>query len=128
MKQQISNDCMGYQNYGGNKNHRNRNAALIKYIGHENKDLVNGEYYTYRELGNAAGVSVHAIKNRINSEMIDYPKGTRVATDNTVRPKQDKPFEDCRGGSKKHREMRLNLPRCETPSEALMAKWLSRRL
>lgn len=113
---------------GGNKNHRNRNATLIKYIGHENKDLVNGEYYTYRELGNAAGVSGDAIKGRIQREMIDYPKGTRVATDNAVRPKQDKPFETCRGGSKKHKEMRLNLPRCETPSEAMMAKWLSRRL
>ena len=113
---------------GGNKNHRNRNATLVKYIGHEHKDLVNGEYYTYRELGAVAGVSVDAIKGRIQNEMIDYPKGTRVATDNTVRPKQDKPFENCRGGSKKHKEMRLNLPRCETPSEALMAKWLSRRL
>ena len=113
---------------GGNKNHRNRNATLVKYIGHEHKDLVNGEYYTYRELGNAAGVSVDAIKGRINSEMIDYPKGTRVATDNTVRPKQDKPFENCRGGSKKHREMRLNLPRCETKEEVLMAKWLRRKL
>ena len=113
---------------GGNKNHRNRNATLIKYIGHENKDLVNGEYYTYRELGNAAGVSVDAIKGRINSEMIDYPKGTRVATDNTVRPKQDKPFENCRGASKKHREMRLSLPRCETKEEVLMAKWLRRKL
>ena len=113
---------------GGNKNHRNRNATLVKYIGHEHKDLVNGEYYTYRELGAVAGVSVDAIKGRIQNEMIDYPKGTRVATDNTVRPKQDKPFENCRGGSKKHKEMRLNLPRCETPSEAMMAKWLSRRL
>ncbi len=113
---------------GGNKNHRNRNATLIKYIGHEHKDLVNGEYYTYKELGNAAGVSGDAIKGRIQREMIDYPKGTRVATDNAVRPKQDKPFENCRGGSKKHREMRLNLPRCETPSEALMAKWLRRKL
>lgn len=113
---------------GGNKNHRNRNATLIKYIGHEHKELVNGEYYTYRELGNAAGVSADAIKGRIQSEMIDYPKGTRVATDNTVRPKQDKPFENCRGGSKKHREMRLNLPRCETKEEVLMAKWLRRKL
>jgi hypothetical protein len=113
---------------GGNKNHRNRNATLIKYIGHEHKELVNGEYYTYRELGNAAGVSADAIKGRIQSEMIDYPKGTRVATDNTVRPKQDKPFENCRGGSKKHKEMRLNLPRCETPSEAMMSKWLRRKL
>lgn len=113
---------------GGNKNHRNRNATLIKYIGHEHKDLVNGEYYTYKELGNAAGVSADAIKGRIHSEMIDYPKGTRVATDNTVRPKQDKPFANCRGGSKKHREMRLNLPRCETPSEAMMSKWLRRKL
>ena len=113
---------------GGNKNHRNRNATLVKYIGHEHKELVNGEYYTYRELGNAAGVSVDAIKGRIQNEMIDYPKGTRVATDNTVRPKQDKPFETCRGGSKKHKEMRLNLPRCETKEEVLMAKWLRRKL
>ena len=113
---------------GSNKRHRNRKATLIKYIGHEHKDLVNGEYYTYKELGAAAGVSGDTIKGRIQKEMIDYPKGTRVATDNAVRPKQDKPFANCRGGSKKHKEMRLNLPRCETPSEALMAKWLSRRL
>ncbi len=126
MKQ--SNDCMGYQNYGGNKNHRNRNATLIKYIGHKNKDLVNGEYYTYRELGKAAGVSGDAIKGRIQREMIDYPKGTRVATDNAVRPKQDKPFENCRGATKRQREMRLSLPRCETKEEVLMAKWLRRKL
>lgn len=113
---------------GSNKNHRNRTAKLIKYIGNESKTLVNGEHYTYRELAVAAGVSTHAIKARINSEMIDYPKGTRVATDNCVRPKQDKPFSGGRGGSKKHKQMQLNMPRCETPSEALMAKWLSRRL
>jgi len=113
---------------GGNKNHENRKAVKIKYIGNESKTLVNGEYYTFRQLGEAAGVSAEAIKSRVMKEMYNYPKGTRVATDNTVRPKQDKPFEECRGGSKKHREMRLNLPRCEQPSEALMAKWLSRRL
>ena len=113
---------------GGNKNHENRKAVKIKYIGNESKTLVNGEYNTFRQLGEAAGVSAEAIKSRVMKEMYNYPKGTRVATDNTVRPKQDKPFEECRGGSKKHREMRLNLPRCEQPSEALMAKWLSRRL
>ena len=113
---------------GGNKNHENRKAVKIKYIGNESKTLVNGEYYTFRQLGEAAGVSAEAIKSRVMKEMYNYPKGTRVATDSCVRPKQDKPFEDCHGGSKKHREMRLNLLRCETPSEALMAKWLSRRL
>jgi len=113
---------------GGNKNHENRKAVKIKYIGHEHKTLVNGEHYTYKELAVAAGVSTHAIKSRIKSAMIDYPKGTRVATDNCVRPKQDKPFSGGRGGSKKHKQMQLNMPRCEQPSEALMAKWLRRKL
>ena len=126
MKQ--SNDCMGYQNYGGNKAHKNRNAVKIKYIGNESKTLVNGEYYTFRQLGEAADVSPEAIKSRVNNEMRNYPKGTRVATDNCVRPKQEKPFANCRGGSKKHREMRLNLLRCETKEEVLMAKWLRRKL
>lgn len=126
MKQ--SNDCMGYQNYGSNKNHENRKAVKIKYIGNESKTLVNGEYYTFRQLGEAAGVSAEAIKSRVMKEMYNYPKGTRVATDSCVRPKQDKPFSAGRGGSKKHKKMQLNMPRCETPSEALMAKWLSRRL
>ena len=58
MKQ--SNDCMGYQNYGGNKAHENRNAVKIKYIGNESKTLVNGEYYTFRQLGEAADVSPEA--------------------------------------------------------------------
>ena len=113
---------------GSNKNHRNRTVKLIKYIGNESKTLVNGEHYTYKELAVAAGVSTHAIKSRIKSEMIDYPKGTRVATDNCVRPKQDKPFSAGRAGSKKHKQMQLNILRCETPSEALMAKWLRRKL
>lgn len=126
MKQ--SNDCMGYQNYGGNKKHENRNAVKIKYIGNESKTLVNGEYYTFRQLGEAAGVSPEAIKSRVTTEMHNYPKGTRVATDNCVRPKQEKPFGFEKGATKTHREMRLKLPRCEEPSEALMAKWLRRKL
>jgi hypothetical protein len=128
MKQQISSDCMGYQNHGGNKDHDNRNAIKIKYIGHESKTLVNGEYYTFRQLGEAAGVSPTAIKYRVKAEMHNFPKGVRVATDNCIRPKQDKPFSVDRNSPKAHRELKLKMPRCEEPSEALMAKWLRRKL
>lgn len=119
---------MGYQNYGGNKAHENRNAVKIKYIGNESKTLVNGEYYTFRQLGEAAGVSPEAIKSRVTNEMRNYPKGTRVATDNCVRPKQEKPFGYEKCATKAHREMRLKLPRCAEPSEVLMAKWLRVKL
>ena len=114
---------------GGNNNHNNRKRSYVRYIGHKCSELVNGECYTFKELAKVAGVAPETMKHRIRQLMFDYPKGThKIANDDTLRTKAEVSCDKRSGVTKEDLAKRMELPRCETKPEVLMAKWLRRKL
>ena len=118
---------------GGNNNHNNRRRSYVRYIGHECSELVNGECYTFKELAKVAGVAPETMKHRVRQLMFDYPKGThKIANDDTLRTKAEVSCQKrsglTSGLTKEELAKRMELPRCETKPEVLMAKWLRRKL
>jgi len=103
-----------------------RHVKKFKYVGTESDKMEYGEYYTYQEIADVAGMLVVSIRNRMNGKSA-YVDGEKVITDEILQPKMENPFVTL-SGEKIEQNIKRSFPdQCTTPSEKMMAKHLRMR-
>ena len=122
---EISSDCMGYQNYGGNKNHDNRKQVKVQYIGTKSTVLVTGEYYTYKELAKVCNMCVKTMQHRVWGDSVGL---NRYANDNTIRPLFTKSDGVPLGGGNEELKNHTPSAKCKHEAQNVSTRWLNIKL
>ena len=88
-----------------------------------------GDLLSYKCMSAATGLKQESLRSRVRDENIDkVGRSGWTVSAYTFRPAQERAFAKPKTASNKHREMSLNINRCESMCEVLSNKWLRVKL
>tara|TARA_B110000977_G_scaffold97114_1_gene127966 strand:- start:1426 stop:1794 length:369 start_codon:yes stop_codon:yes gene_type:complete len=109
--------------------YNDRRRHWFKYVGESYMGFVEGDLLSYKCMSAATSLKHEALRTRVRDENIDKMGGSSwTVSAYTFRPAQERAFAKPKTASNKHREMSLNINRCERMCEVLSNEWLRVKL